>query len=75
MQDDPRKFADLQRAKFLMGLGQPMTGTVSNEQVERVFAALERLPRAEDRVRLAKSLDLLGDGPFHQRLSRWSCER
>jgi hypothetical protein len=74
MQDDPSKFADLQRAKFLMGLGQPLTGTVSKDQVERVFAALENLPRKADRSRLAQSLDLMGDGPFHERLSRWSCE-
>jgi dihydrodipicolinate synthase/N-acetylneuraminate lyase len=59
MQDDPRKFADLQRAKFLMGLGHPLTGTVSEEQVERVFQAFEQLPRVEDRTRLARSLDLM----------------
>ena len=70
MQDDPGKFADLQRAKYVMGLGHPLTGTVSDSQVERIFAALEQLPRAADRERLAKSLDLLGDGPFHERLSR-----
>ncbi|MBC7856508.1 MAG: dihydrodipicolinate synthase family protein [Pirellulaceae bacterium] len=69
MQDDPRKFADLQRAKFIMGLGQPLTGSVSEAQVERVFAALESLPRPADKQRLARSLDLLGDGPFHERLS------
>ncbi len=68
MQDDPRKFADLQRAKFIMGLGQPLTGSVSTEQVERVFAALESLPRFADRQRLARSLDLMQDGPFHERL-------
>jgi dihydrodipicolinate synthase/N-acetylneuraminate lyase len=69
MQDDPKKFADLQRAKFIMGLGQPLTGTVNEQQIERVFKVLESLPRAADKQRLAKSLDLLGDGPFHQRLS------
>ena len=69
MQDDPKKFADLQRAKFIMGLGQPLTGAVQEAQIERVFAALEALPRAADKQRLARSLDLLGDGPFHQRLS------
>ena len=74
MQDDPRKFADLQRAKYIMGLGQPLTGTVSDEQVARVFSALEGLPRAADRTRLATSLDLLGDGPYHDRLSHWSTE-
>lgn len=68
MQDDPAKFADLQRAKFLMGLGQPLTGEVAPDQVERVLAALESLPRAEDRARLARSLDLMGDGPYHERL-------
>ena len=69
MQDDPQKFADLQRAKFIMGLGQPLTGEVSEAQIERVFAALESLPRTADKQRLAVSLDLLGDGPFHERLS------
>ena len=69
MQDDPQKFADLQRAKFMMGLGQPLTGEVSEAQIERVFAALESLPRTTDKQRLARSLDLLGDGPFHERLS------
>ena len=69
MQDDPQKFADLQRAKYIMGLGQPLTGEVSEAQIERVFAALESLPRTTDKQRLARSLDLLGDGPFHERLS------
>jgi dihydrodipicolinate synthase/N-acetylneuraminate lyase len=68
MQDDPGKFADLQRAKFIMGLGQPLTGVVQPEQVQRVMAALESLPRQDDRRRLARSLDLLGDGPLHQQL-------
>jgi dihydrodipicolinate synthase/N-acetylneuraminate lyase len=68
MQDDPQHFADLQRAKYIMGLGHPLTGTVEPAQVERVFAALERLPRAADRRRLARSLDLMGDGPCHVRL-------
>jgi dihydrodipicolinate synthase/N-acetylneuraminate lyase len=69
MQDDAKKFADLQRAKLIMGLGQPLTGAVNEGQIERVFAALESLPRPADKQRLARSLDLLGDGPFHQRLS------
>jgi dihydrodipicolinate synthase/N-acetylneuraminate lyase len=69
MQDDPRKFADLQRAKFIMGLGQPLTGAVTAEQVERVLTALRSLPRAADRQRLARSLDLLEDGPYHDQLA------
>ena len=69
MQDDPKKFADLQRAKFIMGLGQPLTGEVREAPIERVFVALESLPRAADKQRLARSLDLLGDGSFHERLS------
>jgi len=68
MQDDPKKFADLQRAKYLMGLGHPFTGTVNDEQVERVFTALNGLPRKADKHRLAKSMDLMGDGPYHGRL-------
>jgi dihydrodipicolinate synthase/N-acetylneuraminate lyase len=70
MQDDPAKFADLQRAKFIMGLGQPLTGEVATEQVERVLTGLESLPRQEDRSRLARSLDLMGDGPYHDRLAQ-----
>ena len=70
MQDDPRKFADLQRAKQIMGLGQPLLATVSPEQVERVFTALATVPRPADRARLARSLDLLEDGPYHERLRR-----
>jgi len=68
MQDDPRHFADLQRAKFVMGLGHPLTGHISKDQVERVFEALEHLPRNADRQRIVRSLDLMGDGPFHDRL-------
>lgn len=68
MQDDPRRFADLQRAKFVMGLGHPLTGTVTEPQWQRVMAALRSLPRPADRVRLARSLDLMGDGPLHQEL-------
>ena len=69
MQDDPGKFADLQRAKFIMGLGQPLTAAVTSDQVERVLSALRTLPRAEDRRRLARSLDLMGDGPYHAELA------
>lgn len=69
MQDDPGKFADLQRAKYIMGLGQPLTDQVRPEQLERVMTALETLPRPEDRSRLARSLDLMGDGPLHERLA------
>jgi dihydrodipicolinate synthase/N-acetylneuraminate lyase len=69
MQDDPTKFADLQRAKFIMGLGQPLTGTVTPAQIERVLTALRNLPRLADRQRLARSLDLMQDGPFHTELS------
>jgi hypothetical protein len=64
MQDDPGKFADLQRAKFLMGLGHPMTGAVVPQQFEPVLRALHNLPRAADRDRLARSLNLMEDGPF-----------
>jgi hypothetical protein len=70
MQDDPRKFADLQRAKYIMGLGHPLLGEVQPEQVERVMIALESVPRGEDRRRLAQSLDLMGDGPLHERLTK-----
>jgi len=69
MQDDPRKFADLQRAKYIMGLGQPLTGEVTQSQVARVMEALRTVPRVADRRRLARSLDLLGDGPLHAELA------
>jgi dihydrodipicolinate synthase/N-acetylneuraminate lyase len=68
MQDDPAKFADLQRAKFLMGLGHPLTGAVVPKQFDRVLMALARLPRAADRNRLARSLNLMEDGPFQHGL-------
>lgn len=69
MQDDPRRFADLQRAKFVMGLGHPLTGTVTEPQWQRLMDTLRSLPRPADRVRLARSLDLMGDGPLHQELA------
>lgn len=72
MQDDPRKFADLQRAKVIMGLGQPLVSEVQDDQIERVFAALRNLPRAADRSRLARSLDLMEDGPWHDELENLS---
>ena len=68
MQDDPAKFADLQRAKFIMGLGLPLTSGLDNAKIERVFHALESLPRPADQHRLAKSMDLMQDGPYHDRL-------
>jgi dihydrodipicolinate synthase/N-acetylneuraminate lyase len=68
MQDDPTKFADLQRAKFIMGLGQPLMGEVTSEQTARVLQALSDLPRAVDRNRLARSLNLMEDGPFREPL-------
>ena len=67
---DPAKFADLQRAKFIMGLGHPITATVDSHQVDLVLGALARLPREQDRSRLARSLDLMGDGPFHASLAQ-----
>ncbi len=70
MQDDPQRFADLQRAKYIMGLGHPLLGKVTEEQAERVLMALRNLPRSEDRARLARSLDLMGNGPYHQELVR-----
>jgi dihydrodipicolinate synthase/N-acetylneuraminate lyase len=72
MQTDPQKFADLQRAKYIMGLGHSLTGRITDDQVERVFAALKALPRLDDQSRLARSLDLMGNGPYHQRLKALS---
>jgi len=68
MQDDPKKFADLQRAKQVMGLGQPLTGTVTEQQIDRLLTALRDVPRSADRDRLARSLNLMEDGPFQKRL-------
>lgn len=69
MQDDPGKFADLQRAKVIMGLGQPITREVTADQIERFFAALAQLPAgSQERTALIQSLDLLSTGPYHDRL-------
>jgi hypothetical protein len=68
MQDDPDQFADLQRAKYLLGLGHPLRGEVLPSQVKAILAALDSVPRADGRRRL----DLVGDGPDHERLqARW----
>lgn len=68
MQDDPTQFADLQRAKYIMGLGHPILGAVTESQVQRVLEALSALPDEADRRRLADSLNLMGDGPFRDEL-------
>ena len=68
MQDDPAKFANLQTAKYIMGLGHPITSTISDEQCGRVIDALRTLTRELDRNRLAASLNLMGDGPFQLEL-------
>jgi hypothetical protein len=68
MQDDPAKFADLQRAKVVMGLGQPLTGSVQYKQYDQVLKALAALGREADRDRLARSLNLMDDGPFQHGL-------
>ena len=68
MQDHPTKFADLQRAKFIMGLGHPLCGETTDPQVARVLATLKALPRQEDRHRLANSLNLMEDGPYRETL-------
>jgi len=70
MQDDPTKFADLQRAKAVMGLGDPITGEATLHQRQAVINALTTLPRVADRERLAASLDLMGDGPCHEELGQ-----
>jgi hypothetical protein len=69
MQDDPGKFADLQRAKVIMGLGQPITRDVTDQQIERVFKALEELPKSVEAVTLLRSLNLMQDGPYAERLT------
>lgn len=64
MQDDPMKFADLQRAKAIMGLGQPLTRELSGAQIDRVLDAVKDISRPADQDRLARSLDLLGISPY-----------
>jgi dihydrodipicolinate synthase/N-acetylneuraminate lyase len=66
MQDDPYKFADLQRMKFVMGLGHPMLSEVQASQTKRILSALSACPRASDRQRLARSMTLMPHGPFHE---------
>jgi len=70
MQDDPGKFADLQRAKFIMGLGHPITRDITDDQVERVFAALEGMPSSEGKIFLAWSLKMMSNCPFEDRLNK-----
>ena len=71
MQDDPAHFADLQRAKYTMGLGHPLLTIITEAQVERLLKALASVPREQDRSRLAHSMDLMGNGPFHNRLRQF----
>lgn len=68
MQDDPMKFADLQRAKAIMGLGQPLSRELSEEQIGRVLTALQSVERPADQDRLARSLNLLGISPYAEKL-------
>ena len=70
MQDDPKKFADLQRAKVIMGLGHPITREVTAQQVERVFQSLDELPASYEKFLLVASLLLMHDGPYHSRLQK-----
>lgn len=75
MQDEPGQFADLQRAKAVMGLGQPVLGRVTEAQCRRVIESLQVVPRTADRRRLAAGLDLMGDGPYHDVLRDWAHAR
>lgn len=59
MQSDPTKFANLQIAKHVMGLGHPILDTIKNSDVEKLKAALRSIENAEDRQRLEKSLNLM----------------
>lgn len=70
MQDDPGKFADLQRAKFIMGLGHPITREITQEQIERVFAALETMPKSAGKGLLAASLKMMSNCPYEARLNQ-----
>lgn len=71
MQDDLTKFADLQRTKYIMGLGHPLIGEVTSDQYNRVLDALAKIPRPADRDRLARSLNLMEDGPFAGALKKF----
>lgn len=69
MQDDPRKFADLQRAKVIMGLGQPITRDVTDDQERRVFKTLQELPNSDEKTMLVQSLCLWDENPFAEQLT------
>lgn len=71
MQDDPGKFADLQRAKVIMGLGQPITRDVTSEQEERVFDALEELPASAAKNMLIQSMMLIPEAGWTERLASY----
>jgi len=70
LQDDPTKIADLQRAKWAMGLGHPLLKKNEKKNSDRLIVAIEGQKNAGDRKRLAKSVNMMGDGPYADRLSK-----
>jgi dihydrodipicolinate synthase/N-acetylneuraminate lyase len=75
--DDKSKFPDLQIAKMVMGLGQPLTEERTMEQGEKLVTKIEELfqdPETNEGTRLiAESLLLMGKSelwtsPFYERL-------
>ena len=71
MQDDPTKIADLQRAKFVMGLGHPINRKIEPAQAKRILTALAALPRKQDQKRIIKGLNLLGDCIYANELAKY----
>lgn len=59
MQDDPTKFANLQIAKFAMGLGHPITDQISETQTAKLWQAVEEIDNDSDRERIHRSLHLM----------------
>ena len=70
LQDDPTKIADLARAKWAMGLGHPINRKNEKKNSDRLIVAIEGQKNTADRKRLAKSVNLMGDGPYADRLSK-----
>jgi len=70
LSDDPTKVPDLQRAKCAMGLGHVINREIKKDDAERLIVAIEGQENAGDRERLAKSVNLMGEGPYADRLSK-----
>jgi hypothetical protein len=70
LQDDPKAIADLQRAKWAMGLGHPVNSAVDPKKAVKLIEAIEGIKDNGDRQRLAKSVNMMGCGPYAARLAK-----